>query len=169
MEQLIIKIIDKYCPNDKDIRNLLQYIIGKGSNKNKERVQFISARGLSFNHEKAASQLIAIQRILKKDVGRRVYHMVVSFPKDFDDYKVVVLIAHSIAAMLFQDYHTFYGIHTSTDNLHIHFAFNAVSYRTGKKWHNTIKELIDFKEQILNIVNNTLIKYGYASMKLKKF
>lgn len=171
MEQLIINMVTNYYTSNKAIKNLLRYIVGKGNNEGKEHVRFSSAKGLSFDYKKAASQLIITQKALGKTDGRRVYHMVVSFPESFDenrDGKLIDLVACSVADVLFVDYQTFYAVHTSTDNLHIHFAFNAVSYRNGKKWHKSPKEFREFREYILGAVNRTLIKYGYEPMTLKK-
>lgn len=36
-------------------------------------------------------------------------------------------------------------------NKHIHFAINAVSYKTGKKWHKSKVELAELKGRIQNI------------------
>lgn len=172
MEQLIINMVTNYYTSNKAIRNLFRYIVGKGNNEGKEYVRFSSAKGLDFNYKKAASQLIATQKALRKIGGRRVYHMVVSFPESFEenrDGELIDLVAHSVANVLFVDYQTFYAVHTSTDNLHIHFAFNAISYRNGKKWHKSLKEFKEFRVYILDVVNRTLIKHGYEPMTLKKY
>ncbi len=172
MGLLIINIVKNYYIDNTAIKNLFRYIAGEGKNKGKERLRFSSAKGLSFNYKEAALQLIIMQEVLEKTAGRRVYHMVVSFPENFKedkDGKPIDLVAYSIANVLFRDYQVFYGIHTSTDNIHIHFAFNAVSYRDGKKWHKSLAEFKEFKNEILYTVNDTLVRYGYEKMTLKKY
>ena len=171
MEQLIINLVTNHYTSNKAIRNLLRYIAGKGNNEGREHIRFSSAKGLSFDYKKAASQLIIMQKALGKTDDRRIYHMVISFPESFKenrDGKLIDLVASSVADVLFVDYQIFYAVHTSTDNLHIHFAFNAVSYRNGKKWHKSLKEFREFREYILGTVNRTLVKYGYKPMTLKK-
>lgn len=171
MEQLIINMVTNYYTSNKAIKNLFRYIVGKGNNEGKEHIRFSSAKGLSFDYKKAASQLIITQEALGKATDRRVYHIIVSFPESFKenkDGKLIDLIADSIAKVLFTDYQTFYAVHTSTDNLHIHFAFNAASYKTGIKWHKSQKEFREFREDILDVVNEILIEYGYEPMVLRK-
>ena len=86
--------------------------------------------------------------------------MVVSFPVGFScPYSFIVEVADSIGQDYLQDYQTYYAVHDSTDNLHIHFAINAVSYKTGKKWHKSKRELLQLRQDILNIINTLQKKY----------
>lgn len=150
MEKYIVKISEKYPKNDASVKQLLTYIAGEGSNKENENAISVSGHGVSNNYEEASEQMIKIQRLYEKDRGRRGYHMIVSFEKTMTDKNFVRLAADQIARMIFEEMHyqIFYGIHTSTDNLHIHFAFNAVNYKSGKKFHQKIDELKAFTDQV---------------------
>ena len=67
--------------------------------------------------------------------------------------KAVKNAARDIADMLFESYQVFYAIHISKNNWHIHYAINAVSYKTGMKWHQNRKELAEMKRQICKLVS----------------
>ena len=75
--------------------------------------------------------------------------MVVSFPEGVKK-RDVITASKLIGEMIFRDkgFQSYYGVHTSTDNLHIHFCINAVSYLTGKKWHTNHGEFEVFKEEV---------------------
>lgn len=158
METSIIKIKNKHYERDKDMYNLIAYIAGKGKNAEKEKAVSVRGRGISNNYKRAPEQMIKVQKLYGKDQKRRCYHMVVSFDAEVDDRNFVILAADAIASMIFEEMHfqIFYGIHTSTDYMHIHFAINAVNYKSGKKWHQNYAETEEFKKQIRNKIRNVL-------------
>ena len=161
MANLTVKIIPN-CnySKDTDIYNLLKYINGHGSQKI-QTSPYLNTNGLSCNYKKAARQIILTQQIYNKHTDkRRLYHMVVSFPVDFScSNSFIAEVADSIGQDYLQDYQTYYAVHDSTDNLHIHFAINAVKYKTGKKWHKSKNALCQLRYDILNIVNTLQNKY----------
>lgn len=150
----LIKMGNEHYKRDKDIYNLIAYIAGTGKNTEKEKAVSVHGRGISNHYKKAPEQMIKVQKLYGKDQKRRCYHMIVSFDAEEDDCISVILAADAIASMIFEKMHhqVFYGIHTSTDHLHIHFAFNAVNYRSGKKWHQNKLEFEKFKKNILEII-----------------
>lgn len=157
MEKLIIKMVEEHYETDSDIRNVMKYIAGEGKNVDREEVLRKKGKGVSKNASKAARQMIAVQKAVGKDHGRRLYQMVVSFPKDMHNKKLIKKVAEDIADMLFEKYQVYYGIHISKDHWHIHFAINAVSYETGNKWHQSNGELKEMKERIYDLCDTTLI------------
>ena len=161
MANLTVRIIPS-CnySKDTDIYNLLKYINGHGSQKI-QTSPYQNTNGLAHGYRKAARQIICTQQIYNKhEDKRRMYHMVVSFPVGFScPYSFIAEVADSIGQDYLQDYQTYYAVHDSTDNLHIHFAINAVNYKTGKKWHKNKKELLQLRHDILNIVNTLQKKY----------
>ena len=154
MEQPVITIFNKHYSKDSDIQNLLAYIAGNGREKNKQKVAYTGAAGIKRKHEKAAMQIIKTQEAFGKNKKRRIYHMVVSFPEDEKNIQFVKQAARAVASEIFRRYQVFYGVHTSTENLHIHFAINAVSYIDGKKWHMSKSELREFKYCLVQLIMN---------------
>lgn len=167
MERIIIKIADKYYPSKKAQHELLRYIAGKGSNAEKETVTYIGADGVSNNYDDAAMQFVKIQNHAAGNGGaRRAYHMTVSFPKNISNPAIAEQAARNISEEIFFRHQVFCGVHTSTDNLHIHFAINAVSYVDGKKWHVSNTEFQNHKKQMLETVNQTLTSNGCEPLSL---
>ena len=140
---------DRY-EKDKDIQELTQYIAGEGNNKEKEEVFYIGSKGLDQEHDKAAKQIIKMQRALKKNNGR-MYHMIISFNTNTKNLLKVKAVSKAAAKIIYEEgYLVYYGIHTSTDNLHIHFAIDSVNYLSGKKWHKSRSEFMSFRNKVLD-------------------
>lgn len=152
MEKPIIKLGDNHYESDKDIVNLLKYIAGKGKNKGTEIVLCQNGRGVSKKVEEAAEEMIIVQEAYRKAKKRRMYQLIVSLPKNIHNKNVIIKIAREISDMLYENYQIFYGIHISKENWHIHYAINAVSYQTGKKWHQNKKEFDKMKREIIKVV-----------------
>ncbi len=150
MESITIKAMEEYYPQNSDMRNLITYIAGEC--KGKEKVRYCNGKDISKRAEKAAGQMIKLQKLFGKANKRRLYHFIVSFPGDEDDANFVKLAAEKIVGLVFKDYAVYYGVHEDTECLHIHFAVNAVSHVDGKKWHKNKKEFEKMKKEILQIV-----------------
>ena len=83
-----------------------------------------------------------------------MYHYVLSFDGTVKDPKKVYEIGLEIMDEFFDEYQTVFAVHEDTDNLHIHFGFNSVSYVTGKKWCLKNKEFERFKMEIECMANS---------------
>ena len=149
MESIVIKMHDQYYQKDSDIKKLIRYIAGE--TEKKEKTRYCNGRGLPCNCKKASKAIIEVQKGYRKDSQRRIYHLFVSFPDYVTDANYVKLVAESIADMLYEKHQIYYGVHEDTDNLHIHFAINAVSYVDGRKWHQSKKEFEKMKKEIQKI------------------
>ena len=154
MGNIVIKCLDEFYPEDRDITKLCKYIAGECPKK--EKVRYCKGRGVPSEPEKAANRMIQIQKHYGKATQRRIYHYIVSFPEETDDVNGVVVAAERVAGNFFETNQVYYGVHEDTDDLHIHFAVNAVSYRDGKKWHSSKKEFEILKDQIRNEVDEIL-------------
>ena len=106
------------------------------------------------DYKKATKAISKVQRKYGKANKRRLYQLVVSFPKEIDDANYVKLVAENIANLLFDKHQIYYGVHEDTDNLHIHFAINAVSYVDGRKWHQNKKEFEEMKKKIRKVAED---------------
>lgn len=154
MESIIIKRVGKTYERDGDIRRLLCYIAGECNSKN-ERTHYCRGEGVSYKPEEAAEQMIYIQKSHKKVARkkakrkcRRIYHYIVSFPPSMDDANGVLQAAVGIAGIFSEEYQVYYGVHEDKECLHIHFAINAVSYMSGKKWHMSMNQLEEMENEI---------------------
>ena len=105
MERIIIKPAREPYEKDEDIRNLLCYIAGECDSK-KEHTRYCCGEGVSLKPEKAARQMILVQKAFKKAArksgkraNRRIYHYMVSFPPSMDDANCAKLAAMEIAGI----------------------------------------------------------------------
>lgn len=89
----------------------------------------------------------------KKTKGIQLRHFVLSFPaEEIDDPEVVYEIACHVARFVGRDYQVAFAVHENTENLHIHFMQNSVSYTTGLKYSGSKKDyyqLVNFLTEFL--------------------
>lgn len=152
MEQLVIKMVATHYRTDADIKRLISYIAADGTNRHKEKLLCRCGRGVSQKPDKAAKEMMIVQKAFGKNKGRRMYHLIISFPEKMHNEDMIRKAAKMVSDILFKDYQVFYGIHISREHWHIHYAANAVNYRTGKKWHQSKGEFEKFKEEIHGIM-----------------
>ena len=104
MGTVVVKINNEYYETENDMNNLLQYIAAKGNNRDKEILLTKKGKGVSSKPVKAARQMQAVQRHYGKDQQRRMYHLIISFPRKVRGKKAVKNVARDIADMLFESY-----------------------------------------------------------------
>ena len=119
--------------NESCIKNLLSYIFQADTGG----APYVGARNIKCGTIKQmAKNIKQIQKLFKKDNGRRMYHYVLSFQlaPTPENAKTLSHIAEDILDNYFHNDQIAYGIHTNTDNLHVHFVFSAVLVN-GYKWN----------------------------------
>lgn len=142
-----VKIVQESYNTKNHMNNLIYYI--------ERKADFCCGYGISMKN--ATSVIDEFERIkeawFKSEDGRRqVRHLIVSFADGEVDLDEAVKIAWDIAEYYGQRYQVFYGIHNDTDNIHIHFAINTVSFIDGKMLSEGYTELMLIKENIDFIV-----------------
>ena len=81
----------------------------------------------------------------KKTKGVQLRHFVLAFlSEEIDDPEAVYEIACHVADFIGRDYQIVFAVHENTDNLHIHFMQNSVSYTTGHKYSGSKKDYYQF-------------------------
>lgn len=166
-DRLIIKQINKQYNSEKAIQNVLEYIVRDKDMQGGQEIRYWKAFGAARqNIKQVCRQFIKIQKLAGKDSKKRIRHIVIVFPPSVDDIRQALVVAEAVALYLFKDYQVIYGIHEKADQLHIHFALNPVSYKTFKKWHMSHAEFERWKENILQIVNDSLRKNEYKVLNL---
>jgi hypothetical protein len=108
---------------------------------------FIGACGVELPY--AAQQMQEVSAAFKKDNKVRIRHFVVSFY--YNEYMTPYkanMIASMIAEELGRVYQCVYAVHEDTDQVHVHFVFNPVSFINGYKYSGTKGEHKDLKQKI---------------------
>ena len=125
--EVVVKVLDKTYPANEDIKRLICYIwrMEDGAPWSGQSVYPLTVEGV-YN------AFLSVQNWFRKLDGRRVMHVIISFPAK-GDINMVQEKAESIARSIGTAYQCIWGIHTDTNNLHIHLGINAVSYLEGRK------------------------------------
>lgn len=171
MEYLLVKIVYNKYNTDQSLKNICRYCITdksiKGSIDTNQLVQYWGTGRVLKNIDSICEEMIFTQKYYGKNSKRRIYQIIVSFPVDFTDKLLIDKIAKYLTHHFFVAYEVIYGIHDNTKHLHIHFAVNAVSYLTGKKWHMSKKEMIAWRGSMCNQINQFLKSEGKGALKVK--
>lgn len=134
----IVKIVGGKYINPDAVENTICYITGNRNNR-QDKVYSVGGLGVDYSkYENAIKQFQATKLVWNKEDKRQVVHIVVSFGDTRERLLKPVDIerlAYPIGALLSKgEYQVMWSIHKNTDNLHIHYIINSVSYRTGKKY-----------------------------------
>ncbi len=113
--------------------------------------------GINCLPETAMKEFIATKRKFNKTDGMQYYYAVQSFE---DNLNISPLLAHQIARewaeKCYPNHEIYIATHLDTDNIHSHIVINSVNMKTGRKIHQSTKELNEMRK-----INDELcIKYG---------
>ena len=74
-------------------------------------------------------------------------HIFVSFDENIRPYDAYIL-GWRIGAYYGDRYQLVFGVHEDTDNIHIHFVFNSVSFVDGHKYSGDYHDLASLKHYV---------------------
>lgn len=84
--------------------------------------------------ESADNQFQIVKEKYGKTDGRQIFHMCLTYADDLPATREQALKdAKNASDLIGTQYQNIYGLHENTDNVHVHFAINSVSYISGKK------------------------------------
>lgn len=166
-----LKDVIKYADNpdkttnpkylDKDLAAALKYV---SNDEKTDKQLFVSA--INCPTARAYEQMMLTKRIYGKLGGNVAYHGYQSFREG----EVTPEEAHEIGIksakkMWGNEYEIVVCTHLNTDNIHNHFVINSVSFKTGRKFENHIKDHIRFRE----ISDEICAKYQKSVLKNSNF
>lgn len=134
----ILKVIDKAYDNVDAVENLIFYIA--------ERSEISGGWGISMESpESIVAEFKAVKRFWNKSGGRQVKHFIFSWDgKCWLELSQIQYMAASLTLFFQPRFQVFWGVHLDTDNPHIHFAVNTVSFADGKMMSFGPGDLIEF-------------------------
>lgn len=113
--------------------------------------------GINCLPETAMKEFIATKKKFNKMDGMQYYYAVQSFE---DNLNISPLLAHQIARewaeKCYPNHEIYIATHLDTDNIHSHIVINSVNMVTGRKIHQSTKEL----NQMRKVNDELCIKYG---------
>lgn len=122
MPRLII-LNKPYC-DEEALPNVVNYVLGRSL-----------CGGMAVDPEYAVEQMLLVKRLWYKTAGRQVRHFILSF----EEYEAVTVnkameYAGQVARYYGDRFQIVYGLHLNTKHVHVHFAFNTVSYVDGRMY-----------------------------------
>lgn len=137
-------MINNNYNNEDALDGVIPYVIH--SQNNIHNLAF----GFGCNIKNCIEQFKIIKQVYGKCEGRQLRHFIVSFAKSENiDSQDAFYIGYEVCQYYSDRYQIIYGLHENTDDLHIHFVMNTVSYVDGKMYRegysdfNTLKALVD--------------------------
>ncbi len=113
--------------------------------------------GINCLPETAMKEFIATKKKFNKTDGMQYYYAVQSFEENLN---ISPFLAHQMARewaeKCYPNHEIYIATHLDTDNIHSHIVINSVNMKTGRKIHQSTKEL----NQMRKINDELCIKYG---------
>lgn len=127
---------------DENLRAALNYV---ENDKKTDQAMYVS--GINCPKQRAYQCMMATKKRYGKLGGNVAYHGYQSFQTG----EVTPQEAHRIGVetakrMWGKDYEVIVTTHLNTDNLHNHFVVNSVSFKTGRKFENHIRDHVEFRQ-----------------------
>ena len=149
----IFKAVNEKYHTEKDMKNLVNYAI----RTDKCMEEIYGAQGIMLGTAREMSgQMKDIRQYYHKSTKRFALHFILSFSREEEKFiglKEALEIGY-LMAECFQGWQVVFGVHTDTDNLHIHFVVNTTSYENGKSISIGIQSLQMLQAAARNIVNS---------------
>lgn len=154
---LVFKAVSGDYKTGNDLRNLVNYAaMGKDGTAN-----VCGAQGVLLGEpDSMYCQMEGVKKQFHKERNRQGMHYVLSFSGEEEKYIGVneaLRIGYAVADF-FCGWQVVFGIHTDTDNLHIHFIVNCTSYETGRAFDMDPAGLREVKEYIKAVAWNYYVR-----------
>ncbi len=103
------------------------------------KVGVISSINMVNTHDvdKARKEMYNTRKSFNKNSGRQGFHVIQSFEGWECTAEEANRIGRELAQKIAPDFEVVIYTHTNTGNVHNHIVINSVSFRTGKKFHQT--------------------------------
>lgn len=136
---------DKTTASQLQDENLMSAINYVENDVKTDQAMYVS--GINCPKQRAYQCMMATKKRYGKLGGNVAYHGYQSFQTG----EVTPEEAHRIGVetakrMWGKDYEVVVTTHLNTDNLHNHFVVNSVSFRTGRKFENHIRDHVEFRQ-----------------------
>lgn len=145
----IFKFINAKNRGAKSLKQGIEYIL----NREKTAPNLVSGNGV--NKDTVYHDMKTIQALFGKETGRSYVHFVLSFDQDISSEKAHI-VANKCCSYFSEEYQYILAVHTNTENCHAHVVLNTINIQTGKKFSQSRKEMLDFRD----FVNQCLVEYG---------
>lgn len=134
----IIKVISKSSKTKAGLKAVLKYV-GEKANE---------TEGLNCDNDfqKVYNNFLETKNFFNKNEGRQYRHYIQSFSPNEIELDKVLELSKKWAEKVFEGHEVFMAVHNDREHLHTHFIVNSVNFSTGKKLHESKKELKEKKK-----------------------
>lgn len=149
----IVKFVSSGCP----MNSILSYVMRE------EATDSSLVSGLECSPESALEEFRFVKQQFHKPDGRQYYHIIQSFAPDDN---LTPETAHEIGlrfAEAFPGFQIVVATHVNTNAIHNHLIMNSVSFKNGRKFHQTRDEMLEVKEYS----NALCLEYGLSTTEAK--
>ena len=130
----------KFVAVSRGIKDILEYVT------NREKTLDSLITGVNCLAQTAQDEFEVVKKQFRKTDGRSYYHIVQAFsPEDELDFETAHRIGLEFAGY-FTGFQAVVATHMNTAHKHNHIILNSVSYETGKKFHQSAREMAQAKE-----------------------
>lgn len=154
----------KVYKGDQCISNCIRYIFGESEGKQLTDVKLIGGYGVcTYDSQKAIRDFKRLQRSVRKEDGRRMYHIIISFlPDKMKKADLAYEIVEKICDKFLKGTQYLYGVHTDTGSLHAHVCINSVKItKKHNKIHFNKKEGRELLENMVIYGTEVLMNYEW--------
>lgn len=117
-----------------------------------------SIGGSTRSVETAADEMLYIANYFNKNSGKRLRHSMLSFSKE---ERVTPGIANNYALGIKEyyadEFQIVYAVHNNTDEVHIHFVMNQISFIDGHRYAGKKQDYYGFKKYMQSIIELPVI------------
>lgn len=137
--------------DDNSYRDVLNYIFNQDK-------ALVTGGYYITNSSLAAAEMEQTAIRFGKNCGKRLRHSVLSFiPEENISPEQAVAFADEIIKYYGVEYQIVYAVHNNTDNLHIHFVMNQISYLDGHRYRGQKKDYYDFQKHMKQVTHLPII------------
>lgn len=133
-----LTIMNKPYNDEQALANVVSYVMKSGLRG-----------GVAVDPEHAVEQMMLVKTLWHKTDGRQVRHFFLSFA-DHEEVEIceAMELGYRIAEYYGARFQIVFGLHLDTYHIHLHFAFNTVSYIDGKMYSEGYGDWNRFRDYV---------------------
>lgn len=139
-------IVNKNYTGSTALKNLTSYVLNPS-----RTLGFCGAQGVIIKN--CINNMMTVNNYFRVHTGRQAQHFILSFSKNECVTKFDAMnLGYKICGIL-PNYQIVFGVHSNTDNLHLHFAMNPVSINDGHKFNFTYQNTYFLYDRVCEILS----------------
>lgn len=149
----IYKRVATHVAGINDLKNAINYIFDP--EKTCDHLTYSRGVGKMSAYE----DMRFLKELYYKATGRQYLHWVLSHDKGVP-LEIVKAVNLEVLKLIGNEFQVVAATHTNTQNLHTHFVLNSVKVKDGKKFSQSRKEMLQFRQ----VINEILQAHGLKSI-----